>query len=580
MMLSRVLVIDDLFGSVIAERRNLCKAYRLVDVTGDDAFPLNISNPVAEAVFCSGQRLVAEVVENAVDVALDVIQRGWPASDGTRWALCLLDLRFVSGQALDDGTRAGRTGDDKFGLEVLRTLRQQVPELPVVILSSRERSEVIEECRRLGASDFIQRHAEVVTEPPYAILSQKLRQFGLVEDPTGVIVGRSLALLSALASARRAATGAGCILLLGESGSGKELFAQYIHEHGLYPDGPYKVFHAFGTAETLQEDLLFGHERGAFSGADRVRLGLFEEASGGTLFIDEVGDISEGLQNRLLRPIEAHVVSRQGSTKEIPVSSQLVLATNKALDEYARTGKFKGDLLNRINAYTIELPPLRERLEDIPLLTNRLLEKLCADNGARWPREIAPEAILELVARDWKDGNVRELRNVLERAVKNNKDAEIVVAADFGVRPSHHVPVGRELSPTRVVVDATHTTERAAQTLVASYEDLFGSWPDLQRGVATQLAAHLVQALAATTRRDARDGSARVNLAGAVGCLLGRKITTIEAADFVKRIWKFDEAVVNEFCDKYPLLQDAVGQAVKSRRVNNGKQADSESGRQ
>ena len=579
MILSRVLVIDDLFGSVVAERRNLCKAYRLVDTTGDDASPLTISNPVAEAVFCSGQRLAAGVAENAVDVALDVVQRGWPANDGSRWALCLLDLRFVSGSALDDGTRAGRTGDDKFGLEVLRALRQQVPELPVVILSSRERSEVIEECRRLGASDFIQRHAEAATEPPYTILSQKLRQFGLVEDPTGVIVGRSLALLSALASARRAATGAGCILLLGESGSGKELFAQYIHEHGLYPDGPYKVFHAFGTAEALQEDLLFGHERGAFTGAVRERAGLFEEASGGTLFIDEVGDISEGLQNRLLRPTEAHVVSRQGSTKEIPVSSQLVLATNKALDDYSRTGKFKGDLLNRINAYTIELPPLRARLEDIPLLANRLLEKLCADNGACWPREIAPEAMRELVARDWKDGNVRELRNVLERAVKNNKDAEIVVAADFGVRP-FSTPEEKATPSARIIADAALATGSARQRPVASYEGLFGSWPELHRGVAMQLADQLVQGLAVTARRDARDGSAKVNLAGAVGCLLGRKITTIEAADFVKRVWKFDEAVVNEFCDKHPLLRDAVGQSVKSRRSNNGKQADSESGKQ
>lgn len=574
MTLPRVLVIDDLFGSAVAERRNLCKAYRLLDTTGDDASPLAISIPVAEAVFCSGQRLAAGVAENSVDVALDAVQRGWPASDGSRWALCLLDLRFVSGAALGDGTRAGKPGDDKFGLEVLRVLCQQVPELPVVILSSRERSEVIEECRRLGASDFIQRHAEAATEPPYAILSQKLGQFGLIEDSTGVIVGRSLALLSALASARRAATGVGCILLLGESGSGKELFAQYIHQHGLNPEGHYKVFHAFGTAEALQEDLLFGHERGAFTGAARERAGLFEETNGGTLFIDEVGDVSEGLQNRLLRPIEAHVVSRQGSTKDIPVSSQLVLATNKALDDYARTGKFKGDLLNRINAYTIKLPPLRERQEDIPLLANRLLEKLCADNGARWPREIAPEAMHELVAREWKDGNVRELRNVLERVVKNNKDAEIVVAADLGVRPSQ-APVGHKLLSPHVAADAIPAPDSAGQVPVASYEGLFGSWPELQSGVAMQLADQLVQALAVTARRDARDGSAKVNLAGAVGCLLGRKITTIEAADFVKRIWKFDEAVVNEFCDKYPLLRDAVGQAVKSRRPINLKQADS-----
>lgn len=572
MILPRVLVIDDLFGGAVAERRNLCKAYRLVDTTGDDASPLAISNPVAEAVFCSGQRLTSGSVENAVDVALDAVQRGWPSSNGSRWALCLLDLRFVSGPALADGTRAGRPGDDKFGLDVLRALRQQVPELPVVILSSRERSDVIEECRRLGASDFIQRHAEATTEPPHAILSQKLRQFGLLEDPTGVIVGHSLALLGALAAARRAATGAGSILLLGESGTGKELVAQYIHEHGLHPEGPYKVFHAFGTAEALQEDLLFGHERGAFTGATRERAGLFEEASGGTLFIDEVGDISAGLQNRLLRPIESRVVSRQGNTEEISVSLQLVLATNKALDEHARTGQFKADLLNRINAYTIELPPLRERPEDIPVLANRLLESLCTENGARWPREIDHDAMQALVARDWKEGNVRELRNVLERAVKNNKDAEIVVVADLGVKP-HHASGGRDLSDMLVAVNDKPAIVAAAQTSVTSYDVLFGSWPAVRRDVAMQLAGKLLQALTVTTRRDARDGSARVNLAGAVGCLLGRKVTTIEAAGFVMRIWRFDEAAVEEVCQRHPLLRDAVGQAIKSRRTHSVKQS-------
>lgn len=572
MTLPRVLVIDDLFGSVVAERRNLCKVYRLVDTTGDDASPLDISNPVADAVFCSGQRLVSGSVENAVDVALDAVRRGWPSINGSRWALCLLDLRFVSGPALADGTREGRPGDDKFGLEVLRSLRQQVPQLPVVILSSRERSKVIEECRRLGASDFIQRHAEAATEPPHAILSQKLWQFGLLEDQTGALVGRSLALLTVLASARRAATGAGSILLLGESGTGKELVAQYIHKHGLDPDGPYKVFHAFGTAEALQEDLLFGHEPGAFTGATRGRAGLFEEANGGTLFIDEVGDISASLQNRLLRPIESRVVSRQGSTEEIPVSLQLVLATNKSIDEHARTGHFKEDLLNRINAYTIELPSLRERREDIPLLANRLLESLCADNGARWPREIDHDAMHELLAREWKEGNVRELRNVLERAVKNNKDAEIVVVADLGIKaPS--VPGGRELALIPVSGNDKPATDGVAELSVASYEILFGSWPTLQRGIAMRLAGPLVQALSITARRDAQDGGARVNLAGAVGCLLGRKVTTIEAADFIKRIWRFDEAVVDELCEKYPLLRDAVSHAVKSRGTQRAKQA-------
>lgn len=555
---AKVLVIDDLFGAVVSERRNLCKAYRLVDITGDDTDAVVLSDPpVARAVFCSGQVRVGNTVRNSVETVMAAVQTGWPDEQGHRWALCLLDLRFVS----DDGRGGGDDADDDFGLVVLEHLHRAYPDLPIIILSSRERAEVIQACRRLGASEFIQRH-ESLHEKPYAVLARKLHEFGLIADDRSFIVGGSLPLLRALAAARRAATGTGNILLLGESGTGKELAARYIHQNSPRCNGPYKVFDAFGTAESLQEDLLFGHEKGAFTGANRERRGLFEEADQGTLFIDEVGDISASIQNRLLRPIESRSVVRQGSTREIMLSYQLVLATNKDLDDYARTERFRSDLLNRINAYTIWLPPLRERQEDIPMLVRAMLERLCLDSQLRWPREVDSKAMDCLVAHDWRDGNVRELRSVLERAVKDNPQSELLVASDLRIGTTTHPLPPRGLHKEAQVYEAP-----TSWPVGESYEDLFGCWPLLQREVAERMFAKLHDALRATARRSAHDGSAKPNLAGAVGCLLGRKVSTVEAADFVKRLHRFDPDVAADAASRHALLAETLRQAHRARRV-------------
>ncbi|HEY0466831.1 MAG TPA: sigma 54-interacting transcriptional regulator [Polyangiaceae bacterium] len=557
MKLPKVLVIDDQFSGSLQQRHNLCKAYRLNDVTGDDLQPFLVEAPLVDAVFSSAQHVRDNRVENSIDVGLEAARAGWPNAEGTRWALCLLDLRFVSGARGPGGMPTGQEGDDDFGLEMLRELQRVFPLLPVVILSSRDRTEVIQACRELGASDFIQRH-DLGFVPPDVVFKEKLHHFGLLEDIRGVIVGRSVALLRALAAARRAATGSGNILLLGESGTGKELFARYVHDSGPRPDGPYKVFDAFGTAESLQEDVLFGHERGAFTGASRERRGVFEEADGGTLFVDEVGNIGENVQSRLLRPIEARTVTRQGGSREITVSLQLVLATNKALHEHARTGRFKDDLLNRIDAFSIKLPALRERREDVPAIAMALLERLCVENGLRWPRRIEPQAMQKLIDHEWRDGNIRALRNTLERAAKNHREAEIVVASDLDVVESIEVVTTTERA---------ETTEEgaAAPRLPIGYDALLGSWNSLQRTTALQMCERLGAALAATARRSPADGAMRSNLAGAVGCLLGRKVTTLEAADFVKRVLRFDVGIANEVAALQPLLGEAFEQSLRTR---------------
>lgn len=326
-MLPRILIIDDIFGSSLMDRRNLCRNFGLVDVTGDDESASEISEPVGEAVFRSGQIRDGNTVRNDINVCIDAVKKGWNGNPEKRLALILLDLRFVSGQIVDDEPQ-GQSGDDLFGLNILDAIHQKYHDIPVVIVSSKEREEIIEDCRRRGASDFIQRHEHGTrTLSPREILKSKIFEHGLIEDNRDLlderyrIVGKSISLLRTLRSARRAATGKGNILILGETGTGKELLARYIHDISIKAEGRYKIFHPFGTAETLQEDELFGHVRGAFTGANSDREGFFETANGGTLFIDEIGDIPESIQLKLLRPLENRIVTRQGESDEIPIGS-------------------------------------------------------------------------------------------------------------------------------------------------------------------------------------------------------------------------------------------------------------------
>ncbi len=578
-VLPRLLIIDDQFGRSLRERRNLCALFGLSDVTEDDPQQEMIRDPIAEAVFCSGQQESVEWIQNSLEVAITVVGQGWPLPDLRRWALLLLDLRFVSGDKDQDGQVTGRPGDDEFGLAILRTVRRDYPDLPVVILSGRDRTEVIEACRTGGASDFIQRQDALAgTAVARELLARKLHEYGLIEDDRRILVGHSVTILKAMAAARRAATGAGNVLLIGETGTGKELFARYVHDHSPKAKGPYVVFHPFGRGESLQEDELFGHVKGAFTGATSDRPGLFEAAHGGTLFIDEVGDIPESLQSKLLRPIESRAVVRQGDLRERHVDVQLVLATNKELEQAVQTGRFKIDLLNRIAAFPIRLPPLVERREDIPLLARVLLEQLCRTNQARWPREITNDALQWLLAQQWREGNVRELRNVLERAVKDHKDAEILVRGDLELRTEAGSP-SSEVHRVSGVEEADWPSQQSLKSLLTDlakislpedYEQLHGSLPLVQQAVARLLGRTLLAALETTRRRrpgGPSDGA--LNLTAAASCLMGKQLSTAQACDLVKRIVHTDPTVCEELLNEFPLLREAYDKATKlrSRRV-------------
>lgn len=579
-MLPKVLIIDDQFGRSIRDRRNLCINFGLVDATGDDTEPEEMKNPVASAVFCSGQVQVGRQIINDLNYPIEAIERGWPDQDGIYWSLVLLDIRFVSGPLNNRNEPEGQQGDSDFGIQILANISKKFPGLPIVMLSSRDRDEVIEECRSNGALDFIKRTGySSESRSPKEALNEMILQHGLLpdvrqlEDESERIIGNSLPLLNALRSARRVATGKSTILLRGESGAGKELLARYVHDCSPRAANPYIIYTPNKT-ESLQKDELFGHDKGAFTGATNDRNGVFELANKGTLFVDEIGDVSKDLQFSLMRVLESRQVSREGSSKVMDLDLQVVLATNKNLEQLARRGKFKGDLLSRMNAYPIVLPPLRERKTDIPLIAGHLLDTLCKKHGAWENRKLPQETLDLLIGYNWPD-NVRELRNVLERAVLNNKYSEFILPSDLEIKSNSlkhsneansHNTVAREQS----IDDLTIFPPLELQPV---YEQLHARLPSLKRGIAQMLIKYLDAALAATKRIDPSTGSSDINLAGAIGCIEGKRVSTLKAADTIKWIMHIDEKVKDEALNEKPLLRRAYENALAIRPTKSTKKS-------
>ena len=218
------------------------------------------------------------------------------------------------------------------------------------------------------------------------------------------------------------------VLITGESGTGKELVAHEIHHKGHGPKAPFIALNSAALPENLVESELFGHERGAFTGADRTRKGAFELASGGTLFLDEIGELPAAAQAKLLRVLEDHKVMRVGGERTIDVDTRVVAATNRDLEAEVAAGNFRQDLFFRINVHTINVPPLRNRRSDIPELAEIFLIIVCDRFGVK-RKKLSPEALSLLMDYDWRRNNVRELRNIIERMVIST-DADVIGPGD------------------------------------------------------------------------------------------------------------------------------------------------------
>ncbi len=324
------------------------------------------------------------------------------------------------------------------GFEVLRKLRHRGSETPVIVYTGTGNFDRCIEAIRLGAAGFIDKAEpmeRVAQEVEHAIERYRLRrevyalQHRLGES---TLLGRSAALDRLRDAIARVAPIPSAVLIVGESGTGKELVARELHRLGGNPAGPFVAINAAALPENLVESELFGHEKGAFTGATGTRKGAFESAENGTLFLDEIGELPAPVQPKLLRVLEQRTVTRLGSSGALPVNARVVAATLRDLDQLVKEGRFREDLLYRLNVHVLHVPPLRERREDVPLLAERFVEETCGRFGVL-PKRLAPDAREALVQYDWHRNNVRELRNVIERSV---------VAADGEVIRREHLPAG------------------------------------------------------------------------------------------------------------------------------------------
>jgi DNA-binding NtrC family response regulator len=329
------------------------------------------------------------------------------------------------------------------GMDVLKRLAQSrnMDDLPVIVMTAAGTIPVAVEAMRQGAYDFLLKpldkdHLLIVIQKALERDSLK-RQVAVLKSDLqnryATIVGASGKIQAVIESAQRAAKSDAGVLLLGESGTGKELFARSIHQWSPRQSMPMVVINCVALTESLLENELFGHERGAFTGADRLQKGKLEMADGGTVFLDEIGDMSLPLQAKLLRVLQDREFHRVGGTRSVSVSLRFIAATNKDLKQAVKTGQFREDLFFRLNVVSLTLPPLRERVEDIEPLANFFLERHTREQK-RPGMTLSPASLASLSRYPWP-GNIRELENVIARTVVLSP-GDVIEPDVLGLSPS------------------------------------------------------------------------------------------------------------------------------------------------
>jgi len=347
------------------------------------------------------------------------------------------------------------------GLEVLRALLNEGINVPTIVITAHGSIETAVEAMKEGAYDFITKpidanHFDIVVRKVLDREGLK-RGLELLAEETGnryrLIIGQSDKMAEAVETARKAAASNATVLLLGESGTGKEVFARAIHGWSDRRTQPFVAINCVGLSKELLESELFGHEKGAFTGADQLKKGKMELANGGTVFLDEIGDVSQDLQTKLLRFLQEREFDRIGGRAPIRVNVRIVAATNRNLEQAVAEGRFREDLFHRLNVIPITLPPLRERVEDIPVLAEYFMRRYATESKKEF-LEIDAESMEKLLAYNWP-GNVRELANTIERAVVLGR-GPVISLKDLSNRiASVATPAAAKANSYREAIDAT-----------------------------------------------------------------------------------------------------------------------------
>ncbi len=369
-------------------------------------------------------------------------------------ALRNLPVRILKASGADDGLRYARDEHPDVilldvrmprmsGLEVLRHLKEFRTRTPVILMTAGEQSQAAIEAMQLGAFDFIAKPLDVQqlcvivqraldlqrhSEAPLAIAVEDVERNG---SPQELFIGRSTKMLEVFKEIGRTAGQNVTVLIRGESGTGKELVARSIYRFSERAERPFMAVNCAALTDTLLESELFGHEKGAFTGAERRHIGKFEQASGGTLFLDEVGDMSPLTQGKVLRVLQEQRFERVGGNVTIETDVRLIAATNRPLEEMVENGSFRSDLYYRLNIVTIDLPPLRERVDDIPMLLQNFLTRFRKELNKPNIEGISPETLRILQRYPWP-GNVRELQSVVRQFVLKAR-SQVIVPDDLPI---------------------------------------------------------------------------------------------------------------------------------------------------
>lgn len=357
------------------------------------------------------RRMLIRVLSNEGFIVEEAINgmEGWEKLEKENYSLVLLDLKMPK----------------LNGMETLKKIKDTDSDLPVIMMSAYGSITEAVEAMKLGAVDYLVKPFDI--EELKIIVERAIEQYKLKVENIYYreeeekrfnfeeIVGKSNAIKKVLEMIKRVSPTPATVLITGESGTGKELIARAIHKNSLRKEGPFVVVNCAAFSLNLLESELFGHEKGAFTGAIAQRIGRFEMAHGGTIFLDEIGEMDLSIQSKILRVIQEKEFERVGSSKNIKVDVRILAATNKDLKKELEAGSFRDDLFYRINVFNLEVPPLRERKEDIPLLVEHLINKYNKILNKRI-KAISPSAMNFLLDYNFP-GNIRELENIIERSM-------------------------------------------------------------------------------------------------------------------------------------------------------------------